>query len=233
MPETRPSEDDGLSLNRAVWNTRARIHGSTPTDRFYDVESFLSGRQTLHALERELAGDVAGKDLLHLQCHFGMDTLSWARLGARVTGVDFSPAAIERARLLAGRAGLAATFVEADTQRLPVNLAGGFDLVVATYGVLCWMPTSSTRTRSVRSSPRSWTRASRFGALASTSPPNSTPATSFPKIKTACTDSPSATPTFPSCTRSGRCNPTRTSPRSGIAATDHSSTGPPGDRTTR
>jgi SAM-dependent methyltransferase len=139
MAETRPSGEDGLALNRALWDTRARIHGSTPTDRIYDVESFLTGRQTLYALERELAGDVAGTDLLHLQCHFGMDTLSWARLGARVTGVDFSPEAVERARLLARRAGLAATFVEADTQRLPANLAGGFDLVVATYGVLCWI----------------------------------------------------------------------------------------------
>jgi SAM-dependent methyltransferase len=82
---------------------------------------------------------VAGLDLLHLQCHFGMDTLNWARLGARVTGVDFSPVAIGRARDLARRAGLAATFVEADTQRLPAHLAGGFDLVVATYGVLCWI----------------------------------------------------------------------------------------------
>ncbi|MEU9163939.1 class I SAM-dependent methyltransferase [Streptomyces sp. NPDC048424] len=139
MPETRPDTDGGLALNRALWDERARIHGSTPTDRFYDVESFVAGRETLYALERELAGDVAGKDLLHLQCHFGMDTLSWARLGARVTGVDFAPTAIERARQLAGRTGLDATFVEADTQRLPDTLADRFDLVVATYGVLCWI----------------------------------------------------------------------------------------------
>jgi SAM-dependent methyltransferase len=136
MPET---EKDQIAPNRALWDERARIHGSTPTDRFYDVESFLAGRQTLYTLERDLAGDVAGKDLLHLQCHFGMDTLSWARLRAHVTGVDFSPVAIERARLLAGQARLAATFVEADTQRLPSSLAGSFDLTVATYGVLCWI----------------------------------------------------------------------------------------------
>ncbi|MEV4396264.1 class I SAM-dependent methyltransferase [Nonomuraea sp. NPDC049607] len=129
----------GLPANRALWDERARVHGSTPADRFYDVDAFLAGRQTLYALERRLAGDVAGKDLLHLQCHFGMDTLSWARLGARVTGVDFSPVAVARARDLAAEAGLAATFVEADTQRLPESLAGGFDLAVATYGVLCWI----------------------------------------------------------------------------------------------
>jgi SAM-dependent methyltransferase len=130
---------DGLGLNRALWDVRARIHGSSPADQVYDVESFLSGRQTLRALERGLAGEVAGRDLLHLQCHFGMDTLSWARLGARVTGVDFSPVAVERARELARRAGLAATFVQADTQSLPTRLAGGFDLVIATYGILCWI----------------------------------------------------------------------------------------------
>ncbi|MFE1413098.1 class I SAM-dependent methyltransferase [Streptomyces sp. NPDC058746] len=138
-PEAPSGRQEGLALNRALWDTRARIHGSTSTDRFYDVESFVAGRQTLYALERELAGDVAGQDLLHLQCHFGMDTLNWARLGARVTGVDFSPAAVERARALAARTGLAATFVEADTQQLPAHLADGFDLVVATYGVLCWI----------------------------------------------------------------------------------------------
>lgn len=139
MSETRASRHEGLALNRALWDARARIHGSTPADRFYDVESFLAGRQTLFALERGLAGEVAGKDLLHLQCHFGMDTLSWARLGARVTGVDFSPVAIERARRLAEQAGLPATFIEADTQHLPADLAAGFDLAVATYGVLCWI----------------------------------------------------------------------------------------------
>ncbi|WP_170201370.1 class I SAM-dependent methyltransferase [Actinocorallia herbida] len=105
----------------------------------YDVDSFLAGRQTLYGIELELAGDVTGQDVLHLQCHFGMDTLNWARLGARVTGVDFSTPALVRARELAGRAGLTADFVEADTQNLPARLAGGFDLVIATYGVLCWI----------------------------------------------------------------------------------------------
>lgn len=82
---------DGLAANQALWDTWAEIHGTGPNDLSYNVEEFLAGRQTLRGIERELVGDVAGKDLLHLQCHFGMDTLSWARLGARVTGVDFSP----------------------------------------------------------------------------------------------------------------------------------------------
>ncbi|NXY94992.1 methyltransferase domain-containing protein [Streptomyces sp. BR123] len=132
---------DGVAANRAVWDELARVHGTTSGDRFYDVESFLAGRQTLWDLERELAGDVRGLDLLHLQCHSGMNTPSWARLGARVTGVDFSPVAVERARGLAARAGLAerAEFVEADTQALPASLGSRFDLAVATYGVLCWI----------------------------------------------------------------------------------------------
>ncbi len=129
-------EGEALDLNRALWNELAAMHGK---DAVYDVDAFLAGQDTLHDLEAELAGDVAGLDLLHLQCHFGMDTISWARRGARVTGVDFSPVAVDRARALAAQTGVDATFVEADTQALPADLAGRFDLVVATYGVLCWI----------------------------------------------------------------------------------------------
>ncbi|WP_037852235.1 class I SAM-dependent methyltransferase [Streptomyces sp. NRRL S-1824] len=131
--------DDEIAANRALWDARARAHGTTPNDKYYDVDSFLAGRQTLYGIELELAGDVTGQDVLHLQCHFGMDTLNWARLGARVTGVDFSSTAIVRARELAERAGLTADFVEADTQNLPSDLADRFDLVIATYGVMCWI----------------------------------------------------------------------------------------------
>lgn len=131
--------DDELAANRALWDARARAHGTTPNDKYYDVDSFLAGLQTLYGIELELAGDVTGQDVLHLQCHFGMDTLNWARLGARVTGVDFSSTAIVRARELAERAGLTADFVEADTQNLPSDLADRFDLVIATYGVMCWI----------------------------------------------------------------------------------------------
>ncbi len=84
-------------------------------------------------------GSVEGLDLLHIQCHFGMDTLSWGRLGARVVGVDFSRVAIERARRLAERTGLAAEFVGGDSQALPAELAGRFDVAFASYGVLCWI----------------------------------------------------------------------------------------------
>jgi SAM-dependent methyltransferase len=128
--------DDAAQLNRALWDERARLHGQ---DNVYDVDGFLRGEDTLHEVETALAGDVTGCDLLHLQCHFGLDTLSWARRGARVTGVDFSPVAIERATALAAQAGLEASFRVADTQALPDDLAGRFDLAVATYGVLVWI----------------------------------------------------------------------------------------------
>jgi len=127
-------------LNRALWDERAVLHGQ---DDYYDVSGFLGGASTLSERERAevqvAVGDVAGLDVLHVQCHFGLDTLSFARLGARATGLDFSPVAIERARELARETDLDATFVEADSQRLPSELEGGFDLVFASYGVLCWI----------------------------------------------------------------------------------------------
>ncbi|MDX2546293.1 class I SAM-dependent methyltransferase [Streptomyces sp. WI04-05B] len=132
-------DTDRLAASRALWDDLGEFHGTDPDDRFHDVEAFLAGGQTLRGIERELAGDVTGKELLHLPCHFGMDTLNRARPGARVTGVDSSPEAITQARRLAERAGLEAEFVEADVQRLPDALAARFDLVVATYGVLSWI----------------------------------------------------------------------------------------------
>lgn len=127
-------------LNRSLWDERAELHGQ---DDYYDVAGFLAGGSSL--AERELdevraaTGDVEGLDVLHLQCHFGLDTLSFARLGARATGLDFSGVAIERARRLAAEVGLDAAFVEADSQHLPSDLEGRFDLVFASYGVLCWI----------------------------------------------------------------------------------------------
>jgi 2-polyprenyl-3-methyl-5-hydroxy-6-metoxy-1,4-benzoquinol methylase len=88
----------------------------------------------------EEVGDVAGKDLLHLQCHFGLDTLSWARRGARVTGIDLSERSVEQARLLATETGLDARFVVSDVAELPTNLEGDFDVVFTTFGALNWLP---------------------------------------------------------------------------------------------
>ncbi|MEW2272793.1 class I SAM-dependent methyltransferase [Streptomyces griseofuscus] len=130
-------EDEARDLNRRSWDERALAHGQDPS--YYDTESFLAGGSTLRDLDVELAGDVDGRDLLHLQCHFGLDSLSWSRQGARVTGVDFSPVAIGRARELARRTGLAADFVTADVLDLPADLTGSFDVVWASYGVFAWI----------------------------------------------------------------------------------------------
>jgi len=119
------------------WSRLAPLHARSA---FYDVAGFKSGRNTLLLIEREEMGDVAGKTLLHLQCHFGMDTLSWARLGARVTGVDYAPQAIEIARELAEEIGMEAEFVCASIYDLPERLTGTFDIVFTSYGVLCWLP---------------------------------------------------------------------------------------------
>jgi SAM-dependent methyltransferase len=123
--------------NRHGWDLRTRVHVESA---FYDVESFKRGRSSLRPLELEELGDVKGRSLLHLQCHFGMDTLSWARLGARVTGVDFSEEAITQARALAAELGIDADFVCANLYDLPEVLDGQFDIVVSTYGVLGWLP---------------------------------------------------------------------------------------------
>ena len=107
---------------------------------FYDVEAFRAGRSTLKPKELAAVGDVRGRSLLHLMCHFGLDTLSWARLGAEVTGVDFSEPAIAQARALADELGLRARFVVSDLYELPEKLEGEFDLVYTSWGILCWLP---------------------------------------------------------------------------------------------
>ena len=127
--------------NREHWEELAEVH---PDTEFYDVESFLSGESTLLPLEREELGPLIeeGTTLLHLQCHFGMDTLSWAREGAEVVGVDFSGTAVETALELAVEADLddRTEFVEADVYDLPGVLDREFDVVFTSYGVLAWLP---------------------------------------------------------------------------------------------
>ena len=97
---------------------------------------------TLHDVERREVGDVDGKTLLHLQCHFGLDTMSWARLGATATGVDFSDTAIDLARSLNDELGLNARFIRSDVYDLPDVLDEEFDVVFTSYGVMVWLPRS-------------------------------------------------------------------------------------------
>ena len=132
--------DERLAANRAHWDDRTDIHLES---RFYDVEGWLREQRGPRRREVEALGDVDGLTLLHLQCHFGLDTLAWARAGARVTGLDFSPAAIDAARDLAARAGLTdrADFVCADVYDATEALGGAtFDIVYVSLGALCWLP---------------------------------------------------------------------------------------------
>jgi SAM-dependent methyltransferase len=129
--------DDYTKANLDWWNEAVAIHARGD---FYRLESFKAGTSKLKYLEREEVGDVSGKSLLHLQCHFGMDTLSWARLGAKVTGIDFSDKAIALARSLSEELALEANFVQSDIYNLPNVLSGTFDIVYSSYGVIGWLP---------------------------------------------------------------------------------------------
>lgn len=128
-----------LAQNRSHWDEATEMH---TRGNVYGVEDFRAGMCRLHRVEREEVGDVRGKRLLHLQCHFGLDTLSWARRGARVTGADFSPASIAYARRLAREVGLDAEFVCSELYELTgvLDAAQAFDVVYTSYGVLCWLP---------------------------------------------------------------------------------------------
>ena len=139
--------DKRLEANRRNWNERTPVHVAS---EFYDVAGFRSGRCTLKDLELGEVGDVSGKTLLHLQCHFGMDTMSWARRGAVATGVDFSDAAIDAARSLNAELGLGARFIRSNVYDLPGVLDEKFDIVFTSYGVLCWLPDIDAWARVVR-----------------------------------------------------------------------------------
>lgn len=129
--------DEYIAGNRALWDAWTEHHKDAPS---YRRREFLAGENRLKSIEIEALGDVSGKSLLHLQCHFGLDTLSWARLGATVTGADFSEKAISLARRTAEEAGIPATFVCANLYDLPEALTGAFDIVFTSYGVLTWLP---------------------------------------------------------------------------------------------
>jgi SAM-dependent methyltransferase len=129
---------DWLATNRALWDERVPIHVAS---ELYDVDGFLAGGSTLRAFELAELGDVEGLTLVHPQCHFGLDTLSWARRGARVTGLDFSPPALVAARAIAERAGIEAEFVEANVYDAVQALGGRrFDVVYTGLGAIIWLP---------------------------------------------------------------------------------------------
>jgi SAM-dependent methyltransferase len=127
-----------LEANQANWNERVPIHVGS---EFYDVAGWLHAKPGPRPREIEALGDVSGLDLVHLQCHFGLDTLAFARAGARVTGLDFSPPAVAEATRLAAEAGLEARFVEGNVLDAAAVLAPDtFDIVYVSLGALCWLP---------------------------------------------------------------------------------------------
>jgi SAM-dependent methyltransferase len=126
-----------LAANRALWDEWTAIHEHSS---FYDLEGFKRGGIRLREYELGELGEVNGKDLLHLQCHFGLDTLSFARLGAHPTGADFSADAISLARSLADELNFRAEFICSDLYNLPAALPGDFDIVYTSRGVLGWLP---------------------------------------------------------------------------------------------
>ena len=128
---------DYLKLNKEAWNKRTKVHIHS---KFYDLDSFKSGKSSLNPVELEQIGDVCGKKLLHLQCHFGQDTLSWARMGALATGVDLSTEAISQANKLKSILGLEANFIANDIYEFGKISTEKFDIVYTSYGVLCWLP---------------------------------------------------------------------------------------------
>jgi len=127
---------DATELNRAHWDALAAVHGQ---DGYYDAQALIADRLPLGDVEAAAVGDVDGLDVMHLQCHLGFDAIRLARLGARVTGVDFSAASLEKARALAAACGVSVEWVQADSTALPPSLFGRFDVVYSTIGVLCWI----------------------------------------------------------------------------------------------
>lgn len=126
-----------LEINRNSWNAKVDYHLKSD---FYFVEEFIAGRTSLNEPEMKLLGNIEGKKILHLQCHFGQDSISLARMGAEVTAVDLSDKAITEARILANKCGVEVNFIESDVYNLPKVLEDKFDIVFTSYGTIGWLP---------------------------------------------------------------------------------------------
>ncbi len=131
------ANDRSFRVNRARWDELVDIHLRSPD---YRVAAFKAGEDHLHPIEAAEIGPIAAKRLIHLQCHFGLDTLCLARRGAVVTGLDFSPAAIDAARSLAAETGLRARFVVGNLYDAPALVGERFDIVYVSWGAINWLP---------------------------------------------------------------------------------------------
>lgn len=131
------SHPDYVNINRETWNNKIDLHVDS---EFYNVAEFLNGKSSLNSIELELLGNIKDKKILHLQCHFGQDSLSLARLGAQVTGVDLSDKAIKKAKELNEKLYLDAQFICSEIYDLPNHLDEKFDIVFTSYGTIGWLP---------------------------------------------------------------------------------------------
>lgn len=128
---------DYISINKQTWNNKTEVHVES---EFYDNDNFLKGKSTLNSIELELLDNVEGKNILHLQCHFGQDSMSLARMNAKVTGVDLSDKAIEKAKEFAEKINSNTKFICSDIYDLPNILDEKFDIVFTSYGTIGWLP---------------------------------------------------------------------------------------------
>jgi 2-polyprenyl-3-methyl-5-hydroxy-6-metoxy-1,4-benzoquinol methylase len=126
-----------IETNQKSWNQRTQEHFESD---FYDVNSFLQGKSSLNQIEIELLGDIKNKKILHLQCHFGMDSISLSRMGAKVTGIDLADEAINKAKYLAEITKSNTEFICCNIFDLPDHLNDTFDIVFTSYGVISWYP---------------------------------------------------------------------------------------------
>lgn len=128
---------DYLEVNRQVWDNRVEVHLNS---EMYDMEAFMNGKSSVPILDLQLLGDIRGKTILHLQCHFGMDTISLARLGAKIVGVDFSQTAILTAKELNKTLNQEVDFFCCDIYNISNVITQKFDIVYTSYGVINWLP---------------------------------------------------------------------------------------------
>jgi SAM-dependent methyltransferase len=126
-----------LEVNKELWNKKTPIHLASD---FYEVEAFKKGKNILKPIELKLLGDVKGKSILHLQCHFGQDSMCLSRMGAQVTGLDISDVAIREAQKLSRELGLDTSFVCCDVYSAMEHITDKFDIVFTSYGTIGWLP---------------------------------------------------------------------------------------------
>jgi len=129
--------EDYFEVNRQTWNEKVKIHSKS---KMYDLKAFKNGKSSLMPYELKALGNVKGKSLLHLQCHFGQDTLSWSRAGAQCVGVDLSDEGIALAKALNEELQLDAEFIRCNVLDVSKHIKETFDIVFTSYGVIGWLP---------------------------------------------------------------------------------------------